>query len=73
MTDRVKDWLAKGVIQEWGTYPDGSGGYVIFDDAGQEDSLQATLGRTTRMMPFVTCDVRPVLDIDQAQAAILQS
>ena len=70
MTDRVTDWLAQGVIQEWGVYADGSGGYVIFDDAGREDFLQATLGRTTGVMPFVISDVRPVLDVDQAKAVI---
>jgi hypothetical protein len=51
-------------------YADGSGGYGFFDDAGREDSLQATLGRTTGVMPFVMSDVRPVLDVDQAKAVI---
>ena len=73
MTDRVTDWLAQGIIQEWGVYADGSGGHVISDDAGREDFLQATLGRTTGVMPFVRSDVRPVLDVDQATAAIQRS
>jgi hypothetical protein len=66
----VMSWLDSGDVQEWGMYPDGSGGYAIFDDAGKADALMLTLRRTSGMLPFVICDVRPILDAGEARAAL---
>ena len=51
----------------WGTYTDASGGFALWEDTGSESDLVYILGVAKRLMPFVICDVRPVLDADQAK------
>lgn len=63
-----------GRLQDWGIYADSSGGYALWDDGGDtEAGLSQALETTFMMMPFMTCDVRPVMDVDQARATIRQS
>ncbi len=67
----TKSMLEAGTIQDWGIYADASGGFALWDDRGDtEANLIEALGTTFMMMPFMTCDVRPVLDVDQGQASI---
>lgn len=67
----TKSMLEAGTIQDWGIYADASGGFALWDDRGDTDAnLIQALGTTYTMMPFMTCDVRPVLDVDQGRASI---
>lgn len=71
LNDMVKSMLDAGTVQDWGIYADASGGYALWDDGGDaEANLVQALGTAAGMMPFVSCDVRPVLDIDQSRASI---
>jgi len=71
LNDMVRGMLDAGTIQDWGIYADSSGGYALWDDEGDNEAkMILTLGTAAGMMPFVTCDVRPVLDIDQSRASI---
>lgn len=70
LSDGVAKQLKTGEILEWGIYADGGGGYGIFDDAGRDENLLLILNRSLGKMPFVISDVRPVLDVNQANAAI---
>lgn len=68
--DMTKKMLETGAIQDWGIYADASGGFALWDDKGDTESgLMQSLGMGLMTMPFMTCDVRPVLNIDQAMAA----
>lgn len=72
--DIAKRMLEMGALQDWGIYADSSGGYALRDDRGDtEVDLSEALEATSRMMPFMTCDVRSVMDVDQARATIKQS
>lgn len=63
-----------GAIQDWGNYADSSGGYALWNDGGDtEAGLSKVLETTFMMMPSMTCDVRPVMDVDRARATIRQS
>ncbi len=67
----AKRMLDEGVIQDWGVYADASGGYALWDDRGDTDAqLLLSLGTTFAMMPFMSCDVRPVIGVDQASTTI---
>ncbi|MGD9938059.1 MAG: hypothetical protein AB7S61_11395 [Methanoregulaceae archaeon] len=69
--EMTKKMLEAGVIQDWGIYGDASGGFALWDDRGDSEAhLIEALGTTFMMMPFMTCDVRPVLDIEQGRASI---
>lgn len=65
MNDVAKSTLPSGGT--WGTYTDASGGFAFWEDTGSESDLIDILGVAKKLMPFVTCDVRPVLDADQAR------
>lgn len=68
--EMTKSMLETGSIQDWGIYADASGGFALWDDNGDtEFGLMQSLGTGLMTMPFMTCDVRPVLSIDQAMAA----
>lgn len=68
--EMTKSSLETGSIQDWGIYADASGGFALWDDNGDtEPGLMQSLGTGLMTMPFMTCDVRPVLSIDQAMAA----
>ena len=72
--EMTKGMLETGAIQDWGIYADSSEGYALWDDGGDtEAGLSQALETTFMMMPFMTCDVRPVMDVDQARATIRQS
>ena len=71
MNDLMKNSLSTGEIQEGGMYADGSGAYALWDDKGDtENDLIRTHGISVGMMPFMTCEVKPVLDVDQARKSI---
>ena len=72
--DIAKGMLETGALQDWGIYVDSSGGYALWGDGvGTEAGLSEPLEATSRMMPFMTCDMRPLRDVDQARATIKQS
>ena len=74
LNDKVKNMLNSGEIQDFGMYADGSGGYMLWDDKGKTESdMIGTLTGCLGLMPFATCDARPILNVDQARATIKQS
>jgi hypothetical protein len=70
LSEGVTGQLKSGEILDWGIYPDGSGGYGLFDDGGNADAMQLVLARSLAKMPFVISDVRPVLDVEQAKRVL---
>lgn len=60
MNEALKAMIDSGEILDFGEYYDGSGGYIIGkgDDAGLYANLM-------KWWPYVDCDAKPVLTIDQ--------
>ncbi len=62
--DETKADLQAGIMKDWGTFIDGSGGYCIYE-APSEAAVFASLHR---WMPQVVFDVRQALTVDQLLA-----
>lgn len=49
-----------GKFREFGVYPHGNGGYVVFEGTEPELAVE-----TLKYFPYVEFDVRPVISVDQ--------
>ena len=61
MIDEVKADMQAGVIKDWGTCIDGSGGYCIFEVPSESDVFVSI----HRWIPQVDFDARQVLTVEQ--------
>lgn len=60
LLDMVKEDIKNGIIKDFGTFLDGNSGYSI--DEGTEEEIVLS---TMRYCPYVKCNIRPVISIDQ--------
>jgi hypothetical protein len=61
MIEGVKADLQAGVMKDWGSCIDGSGGYCIYEVSNEADVFASL----RRWMPDVDFDVRQVLTVEQ--------
>lgn len=61
LLERTKADIQAGVIKDWGSCIDGSGGYSIYDVPSEADVFDSL----RRWMPHVIFDVRQVLTVEQ--------
>jgi hypothetical protein len=65
MLDSVKSDMQVGLITDWGTCVDGSGGYLIYEVQSEKEMFDSL----RKWMPQVAFDARQVLTIEQLIAS----
>jgi hypothetical protein len=74
--ERVKGWLMlcewvkaemkAGIVKDFGSYADASGGYGI----REEESEEALYRNMLKYIPYLTMDAKPVISLDQTIESI---
>lgn len=63
--EQVKAEVDAKLITDWGFFTDASGGYEIWDT--DKETLFSVL---FKVRPYILCDVRPVLSVDESLEAL---
>ena len=59
-TQMAQEALKSGALKEWGTFGDGTEGYVVFEGSETDGALMSMM-----YTPFYELEVHPILTADQ--------